>query len=161
MSCTRSRIGPWHLLAQNSINPHKPQEPPQPIQASCNSRNSSPSHQFGSPKLDTCKMQINLEKAMCSAKTWSNFPGEVHSLYLMSGGTLSSETQPRADPSAPQGLCDPWHSHTDLGTLTSHTEQATGASDALLRAHVLSVTLPQALGPSTAIRRSQGQGRAG
>lgn len=62
-SCTRSRIRAWHLLAQNSINSSKPREPSQPIQAPSNSRDSSPSPQFGSPKLDTCKMQIDLEKA--------------------------------------------------------------------------------------------------
>lgn len=123
MSCTRSRIRLWHLLAQNSINSSNSQVPPQLIQASCKSRDSSPSHQFGSPKLDTCKMQINFEKTTCSAKNWSDFPSEIHSLFPMSGGIL---TQPRAGPSSPRGPCDSQQGHPDLETATPHSEQLQG-----------------------------------
>lgn len=135
MSCTRSRIKPWQLLAQSSINSSKPQEPPQPIQAPCNSRDSSPSHQFGSPKLDTHKTQINLEKAVCSAKNWSNFPSQGHSLYVMCGGTPSSRTQ------GPSRVTLTWEHPTPLRT-------APGASSALLRVHMVPVSCPQPCAPA-------------
>lgn len=150
VSCTRSRIRPWHLLAQNS----KPQEPPQPIQELL-SRGSSPSHQFGSPKPDTDKMQTNLEKAMWSAKNCSNLPSEVHSLYPMSGGTLSSETRARAGPSSPQGPCDTWHGHTDLGTLDP-TEHSSRSFECTSESTPFVNALPRALCPSTAVWRGRG-----
>lgn len=93
-------------------------------------------------------MQINIEEAMWSAKNWSNFPSKVHSLYLMSGGTLSSKTRPRAGPSSLQGACDTWDGHRDLGTADPTQRAATGALGAFLRVPILPVSCPKPCAPA-------------
>lgn len=80
-------------------------------------------HHSGSPKLDTHKMQINLEEAKWSAKNWSNFPSKVHSHCLMSGELSAAKPDrgqvppPCRAPGTPGRVTAPW------GHLAPHREQ--------------------------------------
>lgn len=140
-SCTRSRIRPWHLLAQNSINSSKPQEAPQSIQASCNSRTDLPAISLEAPSCTHARCKPIL-KRQCGQVKLEQCPKRSPFSVPNVWRTLSSETQPRAGPSSP------WQGDSDLGTPHPTQRTATGASSALLRGHFLSVTCPKPCAPA-------------